>query len=280
MMSITPPTRLPPPEVIEQFRNTVYTHYTKRGRDFPWRRTIDAYHILVSEVMLQQTQTGRVVNKYHEFLERFPDIKTLAQSSAADVLSSWQGLGYNRRALALHATARAVCLRLGGHLPQEKEQLLALPGIGPYTAAAIRTFAFNLPEVLIETNIRTVYLHEFFAGINRVRDRDVLPVIEVTLDRVQPRRWYQALMDYGARLKETENASRRSAHHRPQNPFRGSRREARGIILQTLLRTGPIARSMLVAEIEGWDARFEDALQALQNDSLVVVTDSVLSVPA
>ncbi len=226
-------------ESTARFRGLVYRHFDMSGRDFPWRRTTDPYRILVSEIMLQQTQTGRTVEKYVEFIARFPNVGDLAQANATEVLAIWQGLGYNRRALALHRTARIIAAEFGGLVPREKSALMALPGIGAYTAAAIRAFAFNLPEVFIETNIRTAFIHEFFPDIEGVRDHDILPLVEATLDHAAPRRWYQALMDYGAMLKQSGNPSRRSAHHHLQSPFKGSRREARGIILRNSARGGP-----------------------------------------
>jgi len=263
---------------VERFREAVYAHYEQHGRDFPWRHTTDPYHILVAEVMLQQTQTGRVVPKYIDFTGRFPDFETLARARPADVLDAWQGLGYNRRALALHTIAQRVCTDFGGSLPQEKEPLRAMPGIGDYTAAAIRAFAFNLPEAFIETNIRAVFIHEFFPEAPSVSDAEILPLVEATLDRAYPRRWYQALMDYGAMLKESSNPSRRSAHHRPQSRFGGSRRQARGIILRTLLRDGPTSARMLASSIAEWDSRFDDALETLKRDGLVVERGTAISI--
>ncbi len=264
---------------LDEFRTRVYSHYYVHGRDFPWRHSTDPYHILVSEVMLQQTRAAHVLKHYHQFVYCFPDFQALSLAGPIDVLRVWQGLGYNRRAIALLKTARNVCAHFNGCLPHEKEKLLALPGIGSYTAAAIRAFAFDQPEVLIETNIRTVFLHEFFSGRERVRDREILPVIETTLDREHPRQWYHALMDYGVKLKEEDNATRRSAQYRPQSRFRGSRREARGAILRALLQTGPLSTAALASEISGWDVRFDDALVTLQRDGLVMERDSVLSVP-
>lgn len=263
---------------IERFRRMVYIHYEQHGRDFPWRHTTEPYHILVAEIMLQQTQATRARDNYEEFMLQFPDVMSLSGASTTEVLRAWQGLGYNRRAVHLQAIARHICTEFSGSLPREKTQLLALPGVGPYTAAAIRAFAFNEPEVLIETNIRAVYLHEFFAGEHQVRDRDILPLIEQTLDRTEPRLWYQALMDYGAMLKESGNPSRRSVHHRPQSRFRGSRREARGIILKALLEDGPVPRHELAARLGNWDARFSEALATLERDGLVVAQDDCLKV--
>jgi len=260
------------------FRQCVYQHFELHGRDFPWRHTTDPYHILVSEVMLQQTQTSRVAPKYEAFIVRFPDVATLASAPTEAVLGTWQGLGYNRRAVALQAAARVVVEQHGGIMPREREALLALPGVGAYTAAAVRAFAFDLPEAFIETNIRTVFIHEFFPGQERVRDADLLPLVARTVDSDQPRRWYQALMDYGARLKESSNAARRSAHHRPQARFEGSRRQARGIILRTLLQGGASTRDGLSAAIAGWDLRFDEALSTLQQDGLVSERDGVYGI--
>ncbi|NLE94148.1 MAG: A/G-specific adenine glycosylase [Dehalococcoidia bacterium] len=271
-------TSMPDEHEIKRFRATVYCHYEAHGRDFPWRHTTDPYHILVAEIMLQQTQTGRVVTKYEEFLRRFPGFESLAAAAAVDVLQAWQGLGYNRRALALQTIARRVCADFDGMLPIDKETLRSFPGIGEYTAAAIRAFAHNLPEAFIETNIRTVFIHEFFPNACGVTDREILTLVELTLDRAAPRRWYQALMDYGAMLKESGNPSRRSTHHRRQPPFEGSRRQARGQILRTLLQTGPAALSELVAVIPGWDNRFDAALETLVTDGLVQRQDQTVSI--
>jgi len=262
---------------VAAFRQRVYEHFERHGRDFPWRHTTDPYRVLVSEVMLQQTQTQRVVPKYQAFTQRFPDVAALAAAPADAVLTAWQGLGYNRRALALQAAARAVIAMHGGAIPSAYDALLALPGVGPYTAAAVRAFAFNLPDSFVETNIRTVFIHEFFPDAERVRDPELLPLVARTVDLDNPRRWYQALVDYGAMLKESGNAARRSAHHHPQSRFEGSRRQARGIILRSLLRDGPAHREALVARIPEWDARFEDALATLEQDGLVSRRDSTFT---
>jgi A/G-specific adenine glycosylase len=188
--------------------------------------------------MLQQTQVDRVIPKYEAFLKRFPSFKKLADASVADVLREWQGLGYNRRALSLKRTAEGVMQQHGGSLPSSYEELIELPGIGPYTAGALRAFIWNQPEVFIETNIRTVYIHHFFP-MKKVGDDELRPLIEKTLDTEHPREWYYALMDYGAHLKKSVgNASRGSAHYKKQSPFKGSRRQLRGAILRELMERG------------------------------------------
>ncbi len=146
---------------VKAFQQTVYDYYERHGRDLPWRKTVDPYRILVSEVMLQQTQVPRVLLKYEAFMRRFPDIATLAAASLHDVLDAWQGLGYNRRALMLRQAAERIVASCGGIVPREEESLLLLPGIGHATARAVRAFAFNEPVILIETNIRAVFIHHF-----------------------------------------------------------------------------------------------------------------------
>jgi A/G-specific adenine glycosylase len=231
------------PRQISRFRRIIYEHYAAHGRRLPWRETEDPYHILVSEFMLQQTQVARVLTKYASFLARFPDFGSLASSALKEVLAAWQGLGYNRRALALVKTAHIVMAEFGGLLPEAPQTLKTLPGIGEATAGAISAFAYEHPVVFIETNIRRVFLQEFFPGQEGVRDAEILPLIETTLDRPQVRDWYYALMDYGAKLKTAgHNPNRHSAHYSRQSPFAGSDRRLRGLILKLLL-TGP-ARSL------------------------------------
>jgi A/G-specific adenine glycosylase len=224
------------PDDIALFRETVLSHYRAHGRDLPWRRTEDPYRILVSEVMLQQTQVGRVVEKFEPFVERFGDFASLSVAPLIEVLSFWKGLGYNRRALYLKEASRIVVDRFAGRLPENPEALVILPGIGSNTAGAITAFAFNRPAVFIETNIRSVFIHRFFADEAGVSDARIIPLVEATLDRANPRVWYWALMDYGVALKETtENPGRRSAHYTRQSAFKGSDREIRGAILGLLI---------------------------------------------
>ncbi len=229
------------------FMRTVKTYFAEHRRSFPWRTTTDPYHILVSEIMLQQTQTDRVVPKYTAFLKKFPTAKVLADAPFKEVLTEWKGLGYNRRAKFLQAAVTAVTRSPAGTFPSTFTELTALPGIGPYTAGALMAFAFNLPHPVIETNIRTVYIHHFFPRAKKVPDAQLLPLIERTLDTTHPREWYAALMDYGAMLKKTHtNPSRRSTHHVKQTAFKGSDRYIRGKIL-TLLLTKPHTTATLVS---------------------------------
>lgn len=244
----------------DPFRSTVRAEGVRLYRDLPWRRTRDPYAIWLSEVMLQQTQVARVLTRWPEWLERFPDVSALAAAGPAEVLDAWQGMGYNRRALALHRAAQAVMESRGGEFPQSTAELKALPGIGPATAQGIRAFAFDLPGVYLETNVRTVFLHHCFPEVEGVPDRDLVPLVEAACpagpgaydgygaDTPQqpyampqdaddtPRSWYYALLDYGAYLKKTlPNPSRRSKGYTRQSKFEGSRRQKRAELVRMLL---------------------------------------------
>ncbi len=272
--------------MVRRFRSTVLSYFEKHGRFFPWRLTTEPYEILVSEVMLQQTQTDRVSGYYFRFLEKFPDIEALANAPLREVLRVWQGLGYNRRALFLKRCAEEVASHNGGDLPNTVEGLLALPGVGPYTARAVLTFAFNQPHVFIETNIRAVYLHHFFLHRDKVNDREILPLVEETLDREDPRRWYYALMDYGSYLKSVfSNPSRRSAHHSRQTRFLGSLRQVRGSILRVLAKGACRLRDLRMAVANDLgdetfeNSRFDRALSDLCEEGLVTKKAGRFSIP-
>jgi A/G-specific adenine glycosylase len=222
---------------VRAFRRRVWEYYRSRGRTFPWRETRDPYAILVSEYMLQQTQVSRVAEKFPVFIARFPDAATLAGAPLREVLVAWQGLGYNRRAVALHRAMTILVDQYGGRVPEDRDALLSLPGVGQSTAAGVLAFAFDRPVVFVETNIRRVYLHHFFPGSEPVPDREILPLVVATLDRDHPREWYWALMDLGSDLRRLPaNPNRRSPAYRPQSPFHGSDRQIRGRLLRALLR--------------------------------------------
>ncbi len=200
--------------------------------------------------MLQQTQTGRVVDKYVAFLKAFPSFSHLTKAPQSNVLTVWQGLGYNRRALYLKRTAETVCEKYKGNLPSLKEELMTLPGIGPNTAGAVIAFAFNKPAVFIETNIRRVFIHEFFREKENVTDKELYPLIAASLDMKNPRQFYYALMDYGAYLGKTvTNPNRKSKHYKIQTKFEGSVRQVRGKILKLLIEK-PLSRKALEEHFE------------------------------
>ena len=235
------------PDAAARFRQEIYRYFHQHGRQLPWRTTQDPYHILVSEIMLQQTRVERVARYYQPFLAAFPDVASLARAPLAEIMAAWQGLGYNRRALALQRIAQRLMAEFGGRLPETVEALRTLPGIGAATAGALAAFAFRQPVVFIETNIRRVFIHCFFAGKHGIRDQEILPLVERTLDRPRPRAWYYALMDYGAGLQRLgPNPNRRSAHYQRQSPFTGSDRQIRGLILKTVLAAPALSLTIAV----------------------------------
>ncbi|MBN1884326.1 MAG: A/G-specific adenine glycosylase [Candidatus Krumholzibacteriota bacterium] len=234
---------------VREFRRTVLDAYAERGRPgLPWRLTNDPWLILVSEMMLQQTQVPRVAERYGDFCRRFPAPADLARAGLDEVLAAWSGLGYNRRAMYLHRAARVIVERHGGAVPERYGDLLALPGIGPAAAGGIAAFAFGLAHPFIETNIRAVFIHHFFPGRREVRDAEILPLVERTLDRDDPRTWYYALMDYGVELKRRDRGiTARGADRSRQAPFAGSDREARGRVVRALTSGGGMTIPQLAA---------------------------------
>lgn len=292
---------------IEHFRKQVIDEGRRLYRDLPWRRTRDPYIIWLSEVMLQQTQVARVEERMPAWLERFPSLEALAAADTPDVLEAWQGMGYNRRALSLHKTAKIISGERGGVFPKDARDLVALPGIGPATAQGIRSFAFDLPGIYLETNVRAVFLHSFFPDAPAVPDRELAPLVEaacpwgsddVDADGVfaqpldaddTPRSWYYALLDLGAHLKKTiPNPSRRSAGYTRQSRFEGSRRQKRAEIVRMLLDSRSAGgEGLTIGEIgEGIDgferahgrspvdrALVENILRALASEGFCVHSD-------
>ena len=288
-------------ESVRKFRRSVWNYWKKNGRhDLPWRKTKDPYKILVSEVMLQQTQVPRVIEKYKEFLHAFPNVETLARSNLADVLKVWSGMGYNRRGKYLRDAAIAIVRQYGGEIPCDAVSLRSLPGVGPYTASAVLVFAFNSPDTLIETNVRAAYIHHFFNAsaalrLNlraRIADKELLPFIEATATGQDPRTWHWALMDYGSHLKKLhKNPSRASAHYVKQSKFEGSLRQVRGAILRELNKSalsghilcGRLNLPQKIPQVKpaeiGLDrtrnlsgaalGTFETALQSLERDGMI-----------
>ena len=254
---------------ISQFRSVVWNFYQEARRDLPWRRNLDPYAIVVSEVMLQQTQVSRVIPKFQLFLEKFPTFDVLANATIGELLNVWQGLGYNRRALALQNLAKIIVADYGGVLPRDPAALETLPGIGKATARSILVFAFNQPLVFIETNIRRVFIHHFFADKSGVNDKQLIPFVEAALDRARAREWYWALMDYGSFLgRATVNANRRSVHYTRQSQFAGSRRQLRGRILKALL-AGRLSAKELVAVTERSLTEVVDVLKELEREQFI-----------
>ncbi|MBP9686904.1 MAG: A/G-specific adenine glycosylase [Candidatus Doudnabacteria bacterium] len=258
---------------VLELRRLVWAHYKKDGRhDLPWRKTKDSYRILVSELMLQQTQVARVVPKYQAFIKQFPTIRALAKVPLAEVLKAWQGLGYNRRAKFLLLLARQVMNEYKGVLPQDEVRLRQLPGIGPATATAVRAFAFNLPGAYLETNVRTVFLHHLFADKMRVPDSELLPFVVAAARNQSSREWNWALLDYGAWLKtQVVNPTRKSKHYAKQSKFQGSRRQLRGQILRLLSKNNFTTVYSLATQTRRPRAEVGSVVLDLHNEGLVSV---------
>lgn len=262
---------------LHAFQATIKEYYANNRRSFPWREHISPYHVVVSEIMLQQTQTDRVVQKFISFVEQFPDFESLAFAPFHDVLRFWKGLGYNRRAMALQKIAQIVIADYDGKLPTSPEILETFPGIGKATARSILAFAFNAPTVFIETNIRTVFIYFFFKDRTAVHDKELMPLIAKTVDQDNAREWYYALMDYGVMLKKTVgNLCRMSSHYTKQSKFQGSDRQIRGMILQVLLDQPGIAQASLAALLEKEEQRVDKILNDLCTEGFVKNTGGML----
>lgn len=250
----------------QKFRTLVWRYYREHGRhDLPWRKDFSIYRVLVSEIMLQQTQVERVVPFYIKFIRAYPTAKALAKAPLAEVLRAWQGLGYNRRAKMLHAAAKVLATRKITSVTD----LEALPGVGPYTARAVAAFALNTDVIVIETNIRTVVIHHFFND-GKVSDAEIQTVLEQVLPKGRAREWYSALMDYGSYLKRSGiSHNARSTTHVKQSKFSGSSREARGAVLRQLTKA-PTVQSRLEGILGA--ARIEQmrvAIEALRREGLI-----------
>lgn len=264
----------------DAFKREIYRHYHAEKRALPWReRADDPYAVLVSEIMLQQTQAERVAPKFEAFLKKFPTVAALADADTADILRAWQGLGYNRRALHLKRCAEEIMEKYGGSVPDDPEALEMLPGIGHYTARAICAFAFNMPHAFIETNIRSVYIHFFFQAVDRsercVHDTEILKLVEQTMDKKHPREWFSALMDYGSDLKKkVSNPSRASTHYTRQSKFKGSNREMRGAILRLLAGSEEPVALARIRKLPFEKTRLKANLSALEKEGFITKKQS------
>lgn len=256
--------------LLLHFKKQIWDYYEAHGRSFEWRHVDDPYLVVVSEIMLQQTQTQRVSQKFGQFIAAFPTIESLAQASLQEVLFHWQGLGYNRRGMYLHKIAQKSVAEHQGTIPNDPALLVTFPGIGPATAASICAFAFNRPTIFIETNIRAVFIHSFFIGKEKVHDKEILPLVQATIDSKNPREWYYALMDYGVMLKKaTANPSRKSVHHTQQSKFEGSDRQIRGMIIKYLSQEKSMSHVRLLEIIQKDEVRIKKALDQLITEGMI-----------
>ncbi len=260
---------------IGLFQSVVMNFFQDYGREFPWRSTSDPYRVLLSELMLQQTQTERVLPKYTDFIERWPDFTALDAAPFSEILTLWKGLGYNRRALALKKIAREAVTSYSGSLPRELEKLLKLPMVGPATAAAVRAFTWNLPSLYLETNIRRVLIYFFFNSAEGVTDRELYLLLNDLMPVKDPKSWYYALMDYGVFLKKMiKNPNRRSAHYTRQPGFENSNRQIRGQILTVFTERGKAARKDLYRLLSFPEERVDVCFDALQEEGFIITTEA------
>jgi A/G-specific adenine glycosylase len=266
-------------EVISLFQKMIYYYYKNHKREFPFRENITPYTVLISEIMLQQTQTERVSEKYLQFINKFPDFSSLHAASIEEVLKEWKGLGYNRRAIALKRIADSVVKDYEGKLPDSIGILKSFPQIGHNTASSIITFAFNKPTAFIETNIRRVYIYFFFPNKSKINDKEIMSIVQNTIDIHDPREWYYALMDYGVMLKKTHpELNKRSIHYRKQVPFKGSNREIRGKILELLIKQGKMKIKNIQRVFDGKEQnKIMNILNQLKKEGFIEMTTDTIN---
>lgn len=270
------------PAQIRAFRTAVLSHYKTHGRHgLPWRTTTDPYKIFVSEVMLQQTQVDRVIPFYRAFLKAFPTLRSLAKAPLGEVLTLWQGLGYNRRAKMLQSAAQTIVKTWRGRFPRGIEEIESLPGVGPYTARAVAAFAFNTDSLFVETNIRAAVIHHFYGTKKVVSGASIRAILALAYPKGRAREWYSALMDYGSALKrQGVRTNARVQGYAKQRPFDGSLRQARGAILRALV-TGPlrIQRATMLLGLERKE-QMQSALASLVTEEMVELRSGMVSFPA
>lgn len=274
----------------KKFNQILLDWHKDNYRDMPWRRTRDPYRILVSEIMLQQTQVDRVRTKYAEFLKAFPTVQALAKASLGEVLSAWSGLGYNRRAKYLHDCAKEVVRACGGKFPKNESELRKLPGIGPSTAAALMSFAFRGESPMIDTNIRRILVRVFF-GATIPSDKDLYAFATTLIIRGGGREWNYAMLDVGATLCTARNHSpkcpfmklhgevRDFVYKKPQTKFLDSRRSYRGKVLQLLAKERTISARALHKYIGKKIPEMDEILLDLKKEGLIVIKNGTIALP-
>ena len=260
-------------EKKKNFNRTLFVWHKKNYRDMPWRQTHDSYKILISEVMLQQTQVNRVRTKYNEFLEQFPNVKVLAKAPLGSVLRVWSGLGYNRRAKFLYECAKTIMAKHGGKFPNTYEELVLLPCIGRSTAGALLAFSFRQDTPMIDTNIRRILARVFFKK-KLPSDKALYDFAVTLIPRGKGRIWNYAMLDLGATLCTARDHSSDCPfmklhgkvgdfiYKKPQKKFAGSRRFYRGQILK-----------LLASKHELEYASIQKSLKLSKHDVVSIITD-------
>lgn len=269
--------KFPDKPTVKKFQTLMRDYYARHGRVLAWRSNTTLYRVILSELMLQQTQVARVNERFPQFLATFPTLESLARASLGEVLIAWQGLGYNRRARFLHELAQTIVSSKKSYTTPE--ELIFLPGIGVNTAGSVAAFAFDYPSIFIETNIRAVMIYFFCHHREDVSDKEVLALVKATLPSKNFREWYYSLMDYGSWLKSrVVNPSRQSKHHTKQSTFKGSDREIRGAIIRELGKkshTLPSLKKILTFE----PLRIAKQISNLKKERMIIQKGQTFSLP-
>lgn len=258
------------------FQHKIFSYYDRYGRDLPWRKTTDPYHILLSEVMLQQTQVDRVVDYYQRWLKKWPTLVDLAQAERTDVLRMWMGLGYNNRAVNLHKAVQKIVSEYNGEVITAMNNYKNIPGIGPYISHAVRIFSTNENIVTVDTNIRRILIHEFQLD-ESVSDKELWEIALNCLPKGKSRKWHNALMDYGATLLTARKTGIKPKTQ--QSKFEGSDRQIRAKIVRYLLKNNkPASIKQLMSIVdEKKSERLQKIVQGMVEDELLVSTGEVYS---
>jgi len=251
---------------VSSFQKKVLTYYAEKGRDLPWRKTTNAYHILLSEIMLQQTQVDRVIDYFNRWTKKWPTIQDLASASKKEVLTAWMGLGYNNRAIRLQGAAQLISSQFNGDVITALESDTKVPGIGPYTRAAVLIFSANKDMVTVDTNIRRILIHEFKLS-EKTSDEKLWKIATACLPHGKSRDWHNALMDYGATYLTVRKTGIKSKT--TQSTFEGSDRQIRAHIVKFLLKNESVTAPLLLKELKTQENRLDTILQKLIKDKLI-----------
>ena len=263
-----------PQEKIKRFQQKVFSFYKRYGRELPWRNTTDPYQILVSELMLQQTQVPRVVPYYEQWIARWPTLDALASASRADILKAWMGLGYNNRAVHLHQAVQKITAEFDGDVIAAMKQYKEIPGVGLYTAHAVQIFSTNANLVTVDTNIRRIFIAEFHFAED-LSTSELWAVAEQCLPPGRSREWHNALMDYGALLQTAKKTGIRPTSQ--QSQFDGSDRQLRAAVLRFLL-SGPSSFDAIHRTVGGAQRRLKKILGKMVDEGLLMLQNTYYQV--
>lgn len=260
---------------MDDFQQRILDFYHKNGRELPWRKTTDRYRIWISETMLQQTQVDRVIPKYNKWIERFPDASALAAAPLSEVLELWQGLGYNNRAKRLWDAAKITVEQSDGKVPSTPQELIILPGIGPYMARSILIFADNLNLAAVDTNIRRILIHEFDLP-ETISDKELQQIADSCVPKGRSRDWHNALMDYGAMVLTARKSGIKPKT--TQSKFEGSTRWYRSQILKRVLKEKEVSIQDIKDEHKDCPHDLDKIISSLEKDGVITLTKNLLRV--